>query len=136
MSIEQNLSSIAKSLEIIAAVLSAGKQAAPVATPAPVVTAPVVAASAPVATPAPAPVVAAPTMFATPAPAPTVVPPSSVPFADHAEMLSWIMSKYKVMGPIKGAKIQNALESLGVKNVNDVKPEMYAALVEGVNRIE
>ena len=132
MSIEQNLSSIAKSLELIAAVLSAGKQAAPVATPAPVVAAPVVAAPAPVVAPVPAPVVAATTMFAALSQAQGT---DTGGITDAAGLLAFVMDAYKSLGPIKGANIQNVLTSIGVKNINEVQPAQYATVVAGVNAL-
>ena len=145
MTIEANLASIAKSLEIIAAIVQNRNVIEPVPAAAPVA-APVVAAPAVVPNVQPAPIPVAPVTATPVAPVvttpvaavvtPVTVSPSDAVFANHAEMVSWIMSKYKVMGPIKGARIQEVLGSVGVKNINDVTAEMYAAVVEGVNRIE
>ena len=41
------------------------------------------------------------------------------------------MAAYREMGPAKGANIQGVLTSLGYQNINDVKPEHYAALYQG-----
>lgn len=132
MSIESDLSSIAQSLKTIAdamiqrtAVSYEVKAPAPVATPvaAPAVTISAVAAPAPVAAP-----VAAPAMFA-----PTVMPAAVTGvYADHAAMLAAVMASYKALGPIKGAKIQDILTSVGVVNINEVKPEHYAAIQAGL----
>jgi hypothetical protein len=111
--------------------------AVPVAA-APVVTAPAPApvAAAPVA--APAPVAAAPAMptpptFAAPAAAPA---PAGAPFADGKGLIDYVMGAYKALGPQKGAMIQNVLVGLGYQNINDVKPEHYAALYQGVEQLK
>ena len=139
MSLENNLASIAKSLELIAAALTQ-KNANP--TP---ITAPAQPVSVPVAA-VPAPVVAAPVMPAlpvfqapvpvvTPVPAPVVAPVQALtpsPFADKNAMMDFIMSSYRSMPAEKGAKIQDVLTSIGYKNINDVLPEHWAALKNGV----
>ena len=93
----------------------------------------VVAAPAPdpVPTPAPAPMMPPPPMFAAP-PAP-VTP--AVPFSDAKGLMDYVMSRYKALGPEKGARIHGVLLSLGVQNINDVKPEQYPALFAGVEGI-
>ena len=105
---------------------------APVATPAP---APV---AAPVA--APAPVAAAPAMPAPPsfvAPAPVAAPaPAGAPFSDGKGLIDYVMSSYKALGPQKGAMIQGVLVNLGYQNINDVKPEHYAALHTGIEALK
>lgn len=75
-----------------------------------------------------------------PVPAPTFVTPaqpahSAVPFNDPQSLLKWVMDVYKTMGPVKGAQIQNVLQSLGYANINDVKPEHYAALHNGIETL-
>lgn len=84
--------------------------------------------------PATVPVMPAPPTFAAP-----VVPPApaapAVPFSDSKGLLDYVMAKYKALGPEKGAKIHNVLLTIGVQNINDVKPEQYAALFAGVEGI-
>ena len=140
MSIENSLSSIAKSLETIAAHLT--NNATPVASPAPVVAAPVAPTpmvSAPVIAP---PVTMAPAMppVVTPFVAATPTAPSSpsngVPFTDSKGMITFVMAAYKSLGTEKGAQIQGVLASLGVANINEVKPEQYAALFAGIEALK
>lgn len=144
MSIESDLSSIAQSLKTIAdamiqrtAVSYEVKAAAPIAA---AVAAPVAAL---VATPVAAPAVtisavAAPAPVAAPMVAPAMFAPTAMPaavtgvYADHAAMLAAVMASYKALGPIKGAKIQDILTSVGVVNINEVKPEHYAAIQAGL----
>jgi hypothetical protein len=96
----------------------------PVAAPAPVV-------AAPVPTPTPAPVVADPVPVVTPAPT-----AGAAPFTDQKGLVEYIMAAYKTLGPIKGATIQGVLNELGLANINDVKPELYAALYAGVEKLK
>ena len=86
----------------------------------------------------PAPVAAAPAMpapptFEAPAPAPVA---SAVPFHDSKSLIDYVMGVYKVLGPQKGAGIQNVLTSLGYQNINDVKSEHYAALHAGIEALK
>jgi hypothetical protein len=67
---------------------------------------------------------------------PVQASPSDAPFADHAALMTFVMDNYKALGPIKGAKIQDVLTSVGVKNINEVKPEMYAAIKAGVEALK
>ena len=140
MSIESDFSRIATALETIAQLLKAGEPSYAQPPTPPVITfaAPLVAstpgAAAPTPTPAPAPVVAA----VAPVAVPTFVMQSPVgsPFADGKALLAYVMDAYKSMGPIKGAQIQNILTSIGVQNINDVKPEQYAAFHAGVEALK
>lgn len=134
MTIEANLASIAKSLETIAAAMSqrsvttvapVAAPAVPVAAPTPVVTVPNVQ---------PAPSITPPVTPSVSFDAPVQASPSSV-FADHNAFVSFIMDTYKTLGPIKGAKIQDVLASVGVKNINDVRAEMYATVKAGVEAL-
>ena len=105
-------------------------QVAPQAPVAPVVT-PVVEAPAPIPTPTPAPVAMPP--------APVATPPATagaVPFTDNKGMVKYVMDKYRELGAAKGAEIQTVLTGLGVPNINDVKPEHYAALFAGIEAIK
>ena len=147
MSIELKIEALTAAVTALTAQLQAGNvtAAAPVApAPAPVVQAapvPVAApAPAPVAAPAPAPVAAAPAMPAPPsfvAPAPVAAPaPAGAPFSDGKGLIDYVMSSYKALGPQKGAMIQGVLVNLGYQNINDVKPEHYAALHTGVEALK
>ncbi len=106
--------------------------AAPKAAPAPV---------APIAAPAaPAPVAAAPVMppppvFTVPVAIPTPVA-GKAPFTDGKTMIAYVMGVYKELGPQKGAGIQTVLDSLGTKNINDIKVEHYDALYQGIEALK
>jgi len=126
-----------------AAQAEVAKAVNPTPVPAPVATvevAPVQVVTAPVVpTPAPAPIPAAPVVEAAPAPAPVVtatVSPSNAPFNDQKGLVAYVMDSYKTLGPINGAKIQGVLTTIGVSNINDVKPEMYAPLYAGVEALK
>ncbi len=82
----------------------------------------------------PAPPTFAPPAFAAPAPAAPVAP--SAPFTDGAGLIAYVMGAYKEMGPAKGANIQSVLTSLGYQNINDVKPEHYGNLYQGVEALK
>jgi hypothetical protein len=129
MSIEQNLAALTAAVIELTAALRAGattvpQAAAPVA---PVMQAPV----APQFTAPAAPQMPAPPTFAMPAPA-----APSAPFADGQGLIAYVMDAYKSMGPTKGAGIQGVLTSIGVANINDVKPEQYGALFAGVEALK
>jgi hypothetical protein len=121
--------------------LTAKLESSNVSAPAPVAPAPapvVQAAPAPVAAPAAAPVAAAPVMpappsFVAPAPAPVA---GGAPFSDGKGLIDYVMSAYKAMGPQKGAQIQSVLTGMGYQNINDVKPEHYAALHTGIEALK
>ena len=100
--------------------------ATPVVTPEPTLP-PVVI---PVFTAPAAPVMPPPPVFAS-APAAPVLP-----FSDSNSLVAFTMSAYKQIGPVKGAGIQNVLTSLGVVNLTDVKPEMYAQFYAGVEGLK
>ena len=86
--------------------------------------------------------VVAPTLApAMPAPPVFVAPvveaaPTGAPFTDGKGLIDYVMSAYKQMGAEKGAKIQNVLVSLGYQNINDVKPEHYGALFQGIEALK
>lgn len=117
---------------IVVPTAPAAQVAAPVVQAAPVVEAPVPQA-APVA-----PTVAAPAM---PAPPTFVAPvleaaPTGAPFTDGKGLIDYVMSAYKQMGAEKGARIQNVLMSMNYQNINDVKPEHYGALYQGIEALK
>ena len=132
MSLEMKIDALTAAVTALTAVLAAQRPAqaatvapAPVAAPAPVVAAPV---AAPVAMPAP-PVFSAPPVAAPAAPA-------AAPFTDQKSLITYVMGAYSALGPQKGAQIQTVLTSLGCTNINDVKPEQYAALFAGVEALK
>ena len=137
MSIEQNIAALtAAVIELTNAIKASGTTTVPQAAVAVTTAAPPVAAHfAPQAAPAmPAPPTFAPPAFAAPAPAAPVAP--SAPFSDGQGLIAYVMAAYKEMGPAKGANIQGVLTSLGYQNINDVKPEHYAALYQGVEALK
>ena len=77
----------------------------------------------------------APPAFAAPAPAAAPVA-SGAPFTDGKGLIDYVMGAYKAMGPQKGAQIQGVLTGLGYQNINDVKPEHYGALFQGVEQLK
>lgn len=109
-----------------AATVAAAPVAAPVPAPAPVVAAPVAA---------PAPVMPPPPTFSAP-PVAALAAPAAAPFTDQKSLITYVMGAYSALGPQKGAQIQNVLTSLGCTNINDVKPEQYAALFAGVEALK
>ena len=96
----------------------------------------------PVATPAPAPVVAtpapapAPQVAAAPAPASVPAGPTPVPFTTQKELITYVMAAYKQLGPTKGAQIQQVMNTIGIGNINEVKPEMYKPLFDGIEALK
>jgi len=74
-----------------------------------------------------------PTFAAAPA---AVAPVQGAPFTDGAGLIAYVMGAYKEMGPTKGALIQGVLTQLGYQNINDVKPEHYPALYQGVETLK
>ena len=140
MSLELKIEALTAAVTALTAQLQAGN----VAAPAPVAPAPapvVQAAPAPVTvtvvdTPAPvaaAPAMPAPPSFAAPVAAPA---PTGAPFSDPKGLIDYVMGAYKALGPQKGAMIQGVLTGLGYQNINDVKPEHYAALHTGVEGLK
>ena len=116
---------------------------APVVTVAPAPVAPVVAAPAPIPTPTPvAPVIAPVASIPVPPPvvtAPVVAPPvpsGVVPFVDQKGMIKYVMDTYKDLGASRGADIQAVLTGIGTSNINEVKPEHYAALFAGIEALK
>jgi len=147
--IEALTAAVTNLTQVIVKIEAAGMQGnAPSATPvpAPVAAAPVVTApAAPPVVVAPAPVVQAPAVTMPPPPsfAPPVAPPvaaapapTGVPFNDAKGLMAYVMASYQTLGPQKGAQIQMVLSGLGVQNINDVKPEQYAALYNGIEQLK
>ena len=101
-------------------------------------TVPQTLAPAPVAAPQQAPAAqqqmpALPTFAAAPTPA---APVQGAPFTDGQGLIAYVMGAYKEMGPTKGALIQGVLTQLGYQNINDVKPEHYGHLFQGVEALK
>jgi len=139
MSLEAKIEALTQAVQALTAQL----QSAPVATPAPAAApapAPVAApVAAPVVVAAPAPVATAPVMPPAPSFVASVIAPpvaSGAPFSDGKGVIDYVMSAYKTMGPQKGAQIQNVLIGLGYQNINDIKPEHYGALYQGVEQLK
>jgi hypothetical protein len=137
MSLELKIEALTAAVVALTAKLESSNVAAP---------APVAPAPAPVvqAAPAPepqvlpvativAPVMPAPPSFVAPAPAPVA---SGAPFSDGKGLIDYVMGAYKAMGPQKGAQIQSVLTGMGYQNINDVKPEHYAALHTGIEALK
>ena len=103
---------------------------APAPQPQPVKEATVVPAPA---APTPAPAMPAPPVFVAPV---VEAAPTGAPFTDGKGLIDYVMSAYKAMGAEKGARIQNVLVSLGYQNINDVKPEHYGALFQGIEALK
>jgi hypothetical protein len=138
MSLEAKIEALTAAVTALTAQLQAGNVAAPAPvapTPTPVVQAAPIHVSV-VDTPAPvaaAPAMPAPPSFVAPAPAPA---PTGAPFTDPKGLIDYVMGAYKALGPQKGAQIQSVLTGLGYQNINDVKPEHYAALHTGVEALK
>jgi hypothetical protein len=138
MSLELKIEALTAAVTALTAQLQAGNVAAPAPvapTPAPVVQAAPITVSV-VDTPAPvaaAPAMPAPPSFVAPAPAPAA---TGAPFSDPKGLIDYVMGAYKALGPQKGALIQGVLTGLGYQNINDVKPEHYAALHTGVEGLK
>ena len=135
MSLEQKIEALTAAVTALTAKLESSNVAAPAPvapTPAPVVQAAPVAAPVTVSVTA-APAMPAPPSFVMPAPAPVA---SGAPFTDGKGLIDYVMGAYKALGPQKGAMIQGVLTGLGYQNINDVKPEHYAALHTGVEGLK
>jgi hypothetical protein len=147
MSLENKIEALTAAVVALTAKLESSNVSAPAPVapaPAPVVQAaplvqPAVAAPASVTQMNPAPsqpaavAMPAPPTFVAPAPAPA---PTGAPFSDPKGLIDYVMGAYKALGPQKGAMIQGVLTGLGYQNINDVKPEHYAALHTGVEALK
>ena len=136
MSLEQNISELTAAVTALTAALNQRAGATTVPQAAAPVAQPAQQFAAPVAAPAPAPTMPAPPSFAA-APAPAAAAPvQGAPFTDGPGLIAYVMGAYKDMGPTKGALIQGVLTGLGYQNINDVKPEHYGALFQGVEALK
>lgn len=130
MSLELKIEALTAAVIALTAKLESGTvtPAATYIAPPPMVVTPAIVA-APVM-PAPPAFMAAP--VAAPAPAAFIV----APFTDGKGLIDYVMSAYKALGAAKGANIQGVLTGMGYQNINDVKPEHYAALFAGVEALK
>ena len=136
MSLEAKIETLSVLIGELIKTLDKSNGLSPVAPAPAVVPAAPPAAPVPVATPAPvvaaAPVMPPPPVFAT-APTPAA---NALPFTDANSLVAYVMGVYKQIGPQKGAGIQNVLNGLGVVNLTDVKPEMYAQFHAGIEALK
>ena len=133
MSLESKIEALTAAVQALTAKLESGNiaPAAPVApAPAPVVKAVPVVAPAPVAV---APAMPVPPVFVAPVAAPAPAPSM---FTDPKGLIDYVMGAYKALGPQKGASIQGVLVGLGYQNINDVKPEHYGDLFNGIEALK
>ncbi len=135
MSLEQNIAALtAAVIELTNAIKAGGATTVPQGAVTVTTAAPPIAANFAPAPAMPAPPTFAPPAFAAPVPAAPVAP--SAPFTDGQGLIAYVMGAYKEMGPQKGANIQGVLTSLGYQNINDVKPEHYGNLYQGVEALK
>ena len=135
MSIEKTISDLTTAINALTAALNqrAGGAGAPIV---PQAAAPVAQQFAPTVAPAPTAMPTLPTFAAAPAQQQAVVSQPNAPFTDGAGLIAYVMGAYKEMGPTKGALIQGVLTGLGYQNINDVKPEHYGSLYQGVEALK
>ena len=135
MSIEKTISDLTTAINALTAALNqrAGGAGAPIVLQA---AAPVAQQFAPTVAPAPTAMPTLPTFAAAPAQQQAVVSQPNAPFTDGAGLIAYVMGAYKEMGPTKGALIQGVLTGLGYQNINDVKPEHYGSLYQGVETLK
>lgn len=141
MSLELKIEALTAAVTALTAQLQSGNVAAPAPVapaPAPVVQAAPVPKTAEESARIGSPVAAAPAMPAPPTfAAPVAAPaPTGAPFSDPKGLIDYVMGAYKALGLQKGALIQGVLTGLGYQNINDVKPEHYAALHTGVEALK
>ena len=129
MSIEKTISDLTTAVNALTAALvqRAGVPTVPQAA------APGAQQFAPAVAPAPTAMPTLPTFAAAPA---AVAPVQGAPFTDGAGLIAYVMGAYKEMGPTKGALIQGVLTQMGYQNINDVKPEHYGSLYQGVEALK
>ena len=133
MSLEAKIEALTAAVVALTAKMESSN-VAPAAPVAPAPTPVVHAAPVPAPVAAPAPVMPAPPTFV--APAPVAAAPTGAPFADGKGLIDYVMGAYKALGPQKGAQIQGVLTGLGYQNINDVKPEHYVALHQGIEALK
>lgn len=126
MSLEQKIEDLTTAIVGLIHVL----QDRPTTLAPPMQAAPAPAPAAPVAAP---PAMPAPPTFVAPVAAASV---GGVPFSDQKGLIDYVMGSYRALGAQKGAQIQQVLVNLGCTNINDVKPEQFAALFAGVEALK
>jgi len=126
--LETTLERIATALEKIADSFDSAAVIAPTAADQPV----------PNLTPAPADPIppAAPVPAAAAPEIPTAPAEPALPFNDKQGMINYVMAAYQELGPEKGAQIQAVLVNLGHPNINDVPPEQFQAVFDGVEKLK
>jgi len=134
MSIEKHLSDLTAAVTALTAALNQRAGATTVPQASTVTPQAAMAAVAAVAPQVVQPQMPSPPTFAAPAPAAPVA--QAAPFADGPGLIAYVMGAYKEMGPTKGAQIQGVLTTLGYQNINDVKPEHYGSLYQGVEALK
>ena len=134
MSIEKTISDLTAAVTALTAALNQRAGATTVAQPVAVNPQAAMAAAAAMAPQIVQQMPALPTFAAAPAPAAPVA--QAAPFADGQGLIAYVMGAYKEMGPTKGAQIQGVLTTLGYANINDVKPEHYGSLYQGVEALK
>lgn len=77
-----------------------------------------------------------PPVFETPAPVTPTPAKSGVPFTDAKGLVNYVMTVYQELGPEKGARIQEVINGLGCKVVNEIKPEQFEAFYQGVEALK
>ena len=134
MSIEKTISDLTAAVTALTAALNQRAGATTVPQPVAVNPQAAMAAAAAMAPQIVQQMPALPTFAAAPAPAAPVA--QAAPFADGPGLIAYVMGAYKEMGPTKGAQIQGVLTTLGYANINDVKPEHYGHLFQGVEALK
>ncbi len=119
-----------------AEVAHAVNQVTPVAAPAPVVAAKKpVEVEIPVLVPAKVEAAPIPAVVITPVVI-SAAPVATCPITNGKELMDFVMSAFKSMGPEKGARIQEVLQSIGCAAINEVRPDQYAALYAGIEALK
>ena len=77
-----------------------------------------------------------PPVFAAPAPVTPTPAKAGAPFTDGKGLIEYVMATYSALGPEKGARIQEVVNALGCKVVNEIKPEQYEAFYQGVEALK
>jgi hypothetical protein len=60
---------------------------------------------------------------------------AAAPFTTPNEMIAWVTTKWRTLGPVKGAEIQTVVQSLGFENINELTPDKYAELYAKVEAL-
>jgi hypothetical protein len=75
------------------------------------------------------------TAAAVPMPTPAAPAAGGAPFTDQAGLMTYVMEKYKALGPIKGAMIQSKLLELGCANIKALPVEKYGTFHAAVEAL-